>query len=173
MLPWQAAQAHTRTLLQGDQKGVLFSNITGEGNITLGFNAMIRIYDEAGNVIETHEHTSDLKEPRRIALESFLIARSPDVRPVCHRRCLHTFTKPSDALPFGIPFVIRRRLYLNLIGLWQIGLNFGKTLTRPSQKNCLVFRFDNCAITKTTSWKCRVTIIRRSLRTKIRWHRSG
>ena len=62
MLPWQAAQAHTRTLLQGDQKGVLFSNITGEGNITLGFNAVIRVYDESGNVIETHEHAGDFKE---------------------------------------------------------------------------------------------------------------
>jgi hypothetical protein len=25
--------------------------------------AMIRVYDEAGNVIETHEHRSDFKEP--------------------------------------------------------------------------------------------------------------
>jgi hypothetical protein len=26
-------------------------------------NAVIRVYDEAGNVIETHEHTGDFKEP--------------------------------------------------------------------------------------------------------------
>jgi hypothetical protein len=26
-------------------------------------NAVIRVYDEAGNVIETHEHKGDFKEP--------------------------------------------------------------------------------------------------------------
>ena len=26
-------------------------------------DAVIRVYDEAGNVIETHEHASDFKEP--------------------------------------------------------------------------------------------------------------
>jgi hypothetical protein len=26
-------------------------------------NAVIRVYDEAGNVIETHEHIGDFKEP--------------------------------------------------------------------------------------------------------------
>ena len=26
-------------------------------------NAVIRVYDEAGNVIETHEHACDFKEP--------------------------------------------------------------------------------------------------------------
>jgi hypothetical protein len=26
-------------------------------------NAVIRVYDEAGNVVETHEHTRDFKEP--------------------------------------------------------------------------------------------------------------
>jgi hypothetical protein len=26
-------------------------------------HAVIRVYDEAGNVIETHEHAGDLKEP--------------------------------------------------------------------------------------------------------------
>ena len=26
------------------------------------YAAVIRVYDEAGNVIETHEHTSDFKE---------------------------------------------------------------------------------------------------------------
>jgi len=26
-------------------------------------NAVIRVYDEAGNVIETHEHNGDFKEP--------------------------------------------------------------------------------------------------------------
>jgi hypothetical protein len=30
-------------------------------------NAVIRVYDEAGNVIETHEHTGDLKEPYRLS----------------------------------------------------------------------------------------------------------
>ncbi len=28
-------------------------------------DAVIRIYDEAGNVIETHEHKGDFKEPRK------------------------------------------------------------------------------------------------------------
>jgi hypothetical protein len=43
-------------------------------------DAVIRVYDAAGNVIETHEHKGDFKEPQnnsgvfRIALESFLIA---------------------------------------------------------------------------------------------------
>jgi hypothetical protein len=41
---------------------VLFSNITGGGNIALGFNAVIRVYDETGNVIETHEHVGEFKE---------------------------------------------------------------------------------------------------------------
>jgi hypothetical protein len=27
------------------------------------FRAVIRVYDEAGNVIETHEHKGDFKEP--------------------------------------------------------------------------------------------------------------
>jgi hypothetical protein len=27
-------------------------------------NAVIRVYDEAGNVIETHEHAGDFREPR-------------------------------------------------------------------------------------------------------------
>jgi hypothetical protein len=31
---------------------------TGKTN----WDAMIRVYDEAGNVIETHEHAGDLKE---------------------------------------------------------------------------------------------------------------
>ena len=26
-------------------------------------DAVIRVYDEAGNVVETHEHTADFKEP--------------------------------------------------------------------------------------------------------------
>jgi hypothetical protein len=30
--------------------------------------AVIRVYDEAGNVIETHEHKGDFKRPRSIAL---------------------------------------------------------------------------------------------------------
>jgi hypothetical protein len=41
---------------------VLFNNITGGGNTALGFNAVIRVYDEAGNVIETHEHEGEFKE---------------------------------------------------------------------------------------------------------------
>jgi hypothetical protein len=27
------------------------------------YDAVIRVYDEAGNVIETHEHAGDFKEP--------------------------------------------------------------------------------------------------------------
>jgi hypothetical protein len=43
-------------------------------------NAVIRVYDDVSNVIETQEHKGDFKEPQnnsgvfRIALESFLIA---------------------------------------------------------------------------------------------------
>jgi len=29
----------------------------------LSHRAVIRVYDEAGNVIETHEHTGEFKEP--------------------------------------------------------------------------------------------------------------
>jgi hypothetical protein len=28
-----------------------------------GFDAVIRVYDEASNVIETHQYTGDFKEP--------------------------------------------------------------------------------------------------------------
>jgi len=28
-----------------------------------GFGAVIRVHDEAGNVVETHEHVGDFKEP--------------------------------------------------------------------------------------------------------------
>jgi hypothetical protein len=35
---------------------------------------MIRVYDEAGNVIETHEHAGDFKEP-----SEFFIAPAADV----------------------------------------------------------------------------------------------
>ena len=30
---------------------------------TLSHSAVIRVYDEAGDVIETHEHAGDFKEP--------------------------------------------------------------------------------------------------------------
>ena len=30
-------------------------------------DAVIRVYDTAGNVIETHEHTGDFKEPVKLA----------------------------------------------------------------------------------------------------------
>jgi hypothetical protein len=30
---------------------------------TQSFSAVIRVYDAAGNVIETHEHKGDFKEP--------------------------------------------------------------------------------------------------------------
>ena len=32
-------------------------------NCGAAHDAMIRFYDEAGNMIETHEHTGDFKEP--------------------------------------------------------------------------------------------------------------
>jgi len=32
------------------------------GSRSRSHNAVIRVYDEAGNVIETHEHTGDFKE---------------------------------------------------------------------------------------------------------------
>jgi hypothetical protein len=39
-------------------------------------DAVIRVYDEAGNVIETHEHKGDFKEPWR----SFGIFELPRLR---------------------------------------------------------------------------------------------
>jgi hypothetical protein len=41
---------------------------------------VIRVYDSAGGVIETHEHAGEFKEPQ-IALESFLIAGRQMIRP--------------------------------------------------------------------------------------------
>jgi hypothetical protein len=39
-------------------------------------DAVIRVYDEAGNVIETHEHKGDFKRPRSIAYLAPLITQS-------------------------------------------------------------------------------------------------
>ena len=36
-------------------------------------DAVIRVYDEAGNVIETHEHTGDFKEPIALTFLSILM----------------------------------------------------------------------------------------------------
>jgi hypothetical protein len=42
-------------------------------------DAVIRVYDDAGNVIETHEHKGDFKRPRSIALISLRsLPRSED-----------------------------------------------------------------------------------------------
>ncbi len=53
--------------------------------------------------------------------------------------------------------------YAQMRRLWQIGLNFGKRSTRPSQVTSMAFRIGNCAITKTISWKCRLTMTLRFL----------
>ena len=37
---------------------------------------MIRVYDASGNVIETHEHTGDFKEPL-LAIQEFRFAPAP------------------------------------------------------------------------------------------------
>jgi hypothetical protein len=34
-----------------------------EPTASRSYEAVIRVYDEAGNVIETHEHAGDFKEP--------------------------------------------------------------------------------------------------------------
>jgi hypothetical protein len=36
---------------------------TTQGFFRRAHDAMIRVYDEAGNVIEAHAHTGDFKEP--------------------------------------------------------------------------------------------------------------
>jgi hypothetical protein len=35
-------------------------------------NAVIRVYDDADNVIQTHEHKGDFTEPQRIIAEKWL-----------------------------------------------------------------------------------------------------
>jgi hypothetical protein len=39
------------------------SNAVGYAKFYSRHDAVIRVYNEAGNVIETHEHVGDLKEP--------------------------------------------------------------------------------------------------------------
>ena len=47
----------------GRQEGSKISNAIGYAKFfSRSGNAMIRVYDEAGNVIETHEHAGDFKE---------------------------------------------------------------------------------------------------------------
>jgi hypothetical protein len=39
------------------------SACSGRSDRSRSHDALIRVYDEAGNVIETHEHKGDFKEP--------------------------------------------------------------------------------------------------------------
>jgi hypothetical protein len=39
------------------------SNVIGYGKTAPTMIAVIRVYDEAGNVIETHEHAGEFEEP--------------------------------------------------------------------------------------------------------------
>jgi hypothetical protein len=48
--------------------------------------AVIRVYDEAGKVIQTHEHAGDFKEPVESHWSRFLIAGWQMMRPTCHRQ---------------------------------------------------------------------------------------
>jgi hypothetical protein len=43
------------------RKHIGFTSIPGCHDV--GSTAVIRVYDENGNVIETHEHAGDFKEP--------------------------------------------------------------------------------------------------------------
>jgi hypothetical protein len=46
-------------------------------------DAVIRVYDEAGNVIETHEHAGDFKEPQAFWLpRRFFCRRGLGVNPI-------------------------------------------------------------------------------------------
>ena len=41
----------------------VFANVVGYSKLrSRSHKAVIRVYDEAGNAIETHEHTGDFKE---------------------------------------------------------------------------------------------------------------
>jgi hypothetical protein len=56
-LAWARAHPHfmmVRILTPGTEPGY---------SISRSHHAVIRVYDEAGNVIETHEHDGDFKEP--------------------------------------------------------------------------------------------------------------
>jgi hypothetical protein len=46
----------------GRAEGSALQQYHWRGNIPLGFNAVIRVYDEAGNVIETQEHAGQFKD---------------------------------------------------------------------------------------------------------------
>jgi hypothetical protein len=43
--------------------GQMQSEMVGYAIAQRSHDAVIRVYDEAGNVIETHEHADDFKEP--------------------------------------------------------------------------------------------------------------
>jgi hypothetical protein len=64
----------------GDGDPNAISNAVGYAqHYSRSHNAVIRVYDDAGNVIETHEHKGDFKRPRSIALISLRsLPRSED-----------------------------------------------------------------------------------------------
>jgi len=67
------AQAKFASSIQAATSSALFRSTTRIESS----DAVIRVYDGAGNVIETHEHAGNLESrsgPLRIALESFLMA---------------------------------------------------------------------------------------------------
>jgi hypothetical protein len=56
---------HAREATNGSQSGWRLSasgKPFGDSESSRSHDAVIRVYDAAGNVIETHEHTGDFKE---------------------------------------------------------------------------------------------------------------
>jgi hypothetical protein len=49
-------------------------------------DAVIRVYDEAGNVVETHEHAGEGKNSKRLRSYSYELARAcnPKTKPTLH-----------------------------------------------------------------------------------------
>jgi len=53
------AQVRFASWIRAEMSSALFRSMTRSASC----DAVIRIYDEAGNVIETHEHAGEFKEP--------------------------------------------------------------------------------------------------------------
>jgi len=59
-------------------------------------DAVIRVYDSAGNEIETHEHAGDLKEPQDRAYIVFDCRTACELK-TCHRRFLQARMVLADS----------------------------------------------------------------------------
>ena len=62
---YESMRCHSVGLWYGGPNAI--SNVIGYAeHYSRSHDAVIRVYDEAGNVIETHEHNGDFHEPNEI-----------------------------------------------------------------------------------------------------------